>query len=151
MTSLMETPLFRAAASTFEDLAFLMPTDELDERQASSAPEAEARVDFTGPFAGTLTVHTCGPLLPRIAANMLGVDDASEAMQLDALGEVANVLCGNLLPLVAGAGAVFDLQAPRVVRLAAAPPATPAAATRLSLGIDEGRVIVTLLVESGFA
>jgi CheY-specific phosphatase CheX len=152
MTSVTETPLFRAAASTFEDLAFLMPTDGLDERQSSSAPEAEARVDFTGPFAGSLTVRTYGPLLAHIAANMLGVDGASEGMQLDALGEIANVLCGNVLPLVAGSGAVFDLRAPRVTRLHAAPsPAATASATHLSLGIGEGRVEVTLAMEEGAA
>jgi len=35
--------------------------------------------------------------------------------QHDALGELGNVICGNVLPAVAGAAATFSLQPPRLV------------------------------------
>jgi CheY-specific phosphatase CheX len=143
-------PLFTAAASTFEDLACLLPTDQLDEVQASADPEAEAHVAFTGPFAGTLVVRMHGRLLPLVAANMLGTDEPSQSLQLDALGEIANVLCGNLLPLVAGGCPVFDLEAPRVCILTGeeSPPATLPSAS-LCLGIEHGWVEVALYLKGG--
>lgn len=148
MASMTTAPLFAAAASTFEDLACLLPTDQLDETQASADPEAEARVAFTGPLSGTLLVRTHGQLLPLLAANMLGTEAPPPALQLDALGEIANVLCGNLLPLVAGGCPVFDLMAPEVCALTGdelPPEVLPAAS--LCLGIEWGWVEVELYLD----
>jgi CheY-specific phosphatase CheX len=145
-------PLFTAAASTFEDLACLLPMDQLDETQASADPEAEARVEFTGPVAGTLVVRMHGGLLPLIAGNMLGTDAPSQSLQLDALGEIANVLCGNLLPLVAGGCPEFDLEAPQVYALTGEePPPAVLPSASLCLGIEHGWVEVALYLKGGLA
>jgi len=63
----------------------------------------------------------------------------------DALGEVANVVCGNLLPEIAGRDAVFRLDAPRAFDGAGCGHGTPAAA--LSLGVDGGRAELALHLE----
>ena len=80
------------------------------------------------------------------AENMLGVSDADLAMVRDALGEVANVVCGNLLPDLAGREAVFHLSAPEPIDVTdAAWCARPAvSALSASLGIDGGRADVAL-------
>jgi hypothetical protein len=54
---------------------------------------------------------------PELAVNMLGLDDdvqVSPADQKDALREMLNIICGNLLPALAGDQAVFDIEAPEI-------------------------------------
>ena len=47
---------------------------------------------------------------------MLGEDGPLElSEQYDAVCELANIVCGNVLPLIAGERAVFDLAQPRVI------------------------------------
>jgi len=76
-------------------------------------PDAAVYVEFEGPFSGRLVIKAYGGLLSVLAANMLGESDApSQEQQHDALGEVANVICGNLLPSIAGSAEVFDLGTP---------------------------------------
>jgi hypothetical protein len=84
-------------------------------------------------------------MMPALAANMLGVDEPPPppADQRDALGELANVLCGNLLPEIAGTEHVFLLAAP-------APGderGTPTAAVTVPL--DLGTARASLFRESG--
>ncbi|MCZ6874245.1 MAG: chemotaxis protein CheX, partial [bacterium] len=55
-------------------------------------------------------------LLPSLAANMLGEDKPpSEDQQHDALCEVANVVCGNVLPRIGGSQEIFNLNPPEIV------------------------------------
>ena len=83
-------------------------------------------------------------MLPGLAANMLGVDEApGSAEQADALGELANVLCGNLLPAIAGEQHVFILEAPGPGRDEGSPVATT------SLTFDSGAVRASLYREGG--
>lgn len=101
--------LRQAAISTFETLAFLFTEGEPDEPVPSMT--ARTCVAFRGPVHGRLELHMTEDLLPVLAANMLGEDAVAGAGD-DALGEIANVICGNLLPSLAGPAAVYDLSAP---------------------------------------
>src|SRR5256885_12141673 len=98
--------LLQAAVLTFEDLGFMLPTPELDDQQKRAPLDTTVSVAFQGPYNGRLVILTCRQMLPTLAANMLGEDEATEQQQRDALGEVANVICGNMLPGIAGAKAV---------------------------------------------
>jgi len=107
--------LHRVTANTFEALAlmFLVPEDEAP----ASTPEDEvsASVTFTGPCEGALVLSVADEIMPELAENMLGLEDGSDATlahQEDALKELANVICGNLLPELAGTKAVFHISAP---------------------------------------
>lgn len=106
--------LLQAASSTFECLGFLLVDEEPDEVQEGARElEAACRVRFRGPISGALEMEVFGDVLGELAANMMGRDDAPPAeVCREALGEVANVICGNVLPAVAGTHAVFDLSAP---------------------------------------
>ncbi len=80
------------------------------------------------------------------------MDDGDEIppdQQQDALKELCNVLCGNLLPEVAGSKAVFDLAAPELLDCAALEAAragqTPRA--RMTMGLDEGSIELILYHE----
>ena len=143
--------LFRTAVLTFEELGFLLPSEEVDARQAAAAPSAMVSLDFAGPFAGTLLLRLYGDLLPELAANMLGEEETPPLQeQLDALGEVTNVICGNLLPAIAGREQVFDLGEPRVA--AGASPADDADFGELraetTVGLAGGRAELSLYVRA---
>jgi len=70
-------------------------------------------VEFRGPLNGRLVVRASSSILPEVANNMLGEDDQRPvALQRDALGEIANVICGHVLPMIGGSDAVFHLAAP---------------------------------------
>ena len=150
MSSTMDRLLRQTTASTFEHLAFLVPDDECSETQAAAPLDATVLIEFHGPARGRLVLRVTSALLPLVAANMLGVEDAGHAaLQRDALGEVANVLCGNLLPALAGRQAVFHLAAPAwpAVSVPARDGDHPVA--RVRLGLEHGCAEVALFVFSG--
>lgn len=138
-TSHLEEILRQATEQTFEALAFLLP-EEPDGPANTEAHEAlvQASVGFTGPQQGQVRLLVPARLMSPLATNMMGLE-ASEAtadQQRDALGEVLNVICGNLLPAMAGSEAVFKVLAPQV-------PALPLGkrdrlAARIQLAFDEG-------------
>src|SRR5512136_311977 len=111
----------------------MLPSPELDQGQLAAKPEVAATVRFRGPINGGLTVLLCGQLLSAIAANMLGEESSpSVEQQHDALREVANVICGNMLPLIAGTKPVFNVDLPQVIAdPAMLPPGLPMACSQL--------------------
>lgn len=86
-------------------------------------------------------------MLPVIAANMLGEEEpVAEELMADALGEIANVICGNALPAIAGKKEVFRLQPP--APLAGGAEIT-APAAKAALALDEGFAEVFLYLDEG--
>jgi hypothetical protein len=101
-------------------------------------------VEFEGPFSGKLLVKLCGGLLPLIAANMLGEEDVpSKSLQYDALGEIANVICGNMLPGIAGSKDIFRVRAPKMDESVDLPPVA-----EVQVGLGLGRADLLLFVSS---
>lgn len=139
-----------ALAHTLEELCFLYEMPELEVEQEETDLPANASVTFHGPFEGALEVRMATGLLPVVAANMLGTTDLpTEADQLDALGEVANVVCGNVLPALGGATAVFDIGAPaKALSGGATPSEAPRLRVRLNLenGPAEARLYLPTAV-----
>ena len=147
MTSTITRFLSHTTAATFEDLAFLVPDVELSEEQASAVLETEASVEFRGPLNGRLLLRASASVLSLLAENMTGdADGRSEALQHDALGELANVIAGNVLPIVAGAKAEFFLGSPRVVRLTDSNADDRAAKARVTFGVEDGHIEALLFV-----
>lgn len=145
MSNTMTEALIRAATLTFEDLGFMLPDWELDEIQRKALPEAIVSIGFDGPLSGELVLRLYGGLLPSLSSNMLGQEDPpDEGMQYDALGEIANVICGNTLPVIAGSSSSFLLGTPVVGVLDkdSAPFPEPTAMT--ALGLEEGRAVILL-------
>jgi chemotaxis protein CheY-P-specific phosphatase CheC len=142
MSKKLEMGLYKAATLTFEELGFLLPTQEIDEQQLNAQVEAAVSVDFEGPFSGKLLVRVCGGLLPIIATNMLGETDVpSKNLQYDALGEIANVICGNMLPEIAGSNHTFHVSAPEIVDDIDLPPVA-----EVQVGLGLGRADLLLFV-----
>lgn len=114
----MKETLYNVAEDVLEKLAFIFsfPEDERETIDYSSA--TGARVSFSGPFTGTLIMAVSGEALPELAGNMLGLDDEDETtpeQQQDALKELINVVCGNLLPAISGKQSVFNVNPPEII------------------------------------
>jgi CheY-specific phosphatase CheX len=84
---------------------------------------------FDGPFKGSLALAVPEPFGGQVAANVLGLDmddpktengtvcQTETNCAVDALKELLNVTCGNLLTAIAGDEPVFDLTVPEVTLL----------------------------------
>jgi hypothetical protein len=148
MHNQMGKTLYRAAALTFEDLGFMLPALELDEEQANASEDASVTIAFHGPFCGRLEIRICGRILPVFAANMAGEDgEPSREEQLDVLREIANVICGNLLPEIGGTRAVFNIDAPQVHDCGPmSSPQPELLAAEARIGIEQGRAELHLFL-----
>ncbi len=148
MSKQIISPLFQAAVTTFEDLGFLMPNLE-EEEQSGTVAGITARVKFSGPFGGQLRITMSRELLPILTGNMLGEEEIpSMQQQHDALGEIANVICGNALPLIAGAKEIFHISAPEILKNGNSPVAEDAAlASRVNLSFNDGQAELQLFVD----
>ncbi len=153
MSTTTDQLLRRATVSTFESLAFLFAEDECTGEQLAAPWGGSVSVEFHGPMRGRVVLRVTESLMPAIAANMLGDDESHLVpLQRDAIGEMTNVVCGNLLPLLAGTEAVFRLDAPHWRARTTASEDSRAGDAPLSsvvLGMDDGRVEVQLYVFSG--
>lgn len=136
--------LQEVAERTFEDLAFILTTpEEFSDGNIPGGPTLVTNVVFTGPAEGTLFMSVPQEMLAELADNMLGIEDApSEEQRHDALKELLNVVCGNLLPVIAGSQAVFDVGAPAQPKSGSVPQ---------TYRQHEPNAIASLLLDSGQA
>ena len=135
------------AVRTLEDMCFFSVSNALTDEQTSAHADGAMEVRFRGPRTGRLVVRLAGGMLPVLANNMLGDADGTPAMQQDALGELANVICGNLLPLISGVHAIYDITAARstVILNTIAPVPT----TAVHLGLEQtGRADLYLFLDA---
>ncbi len=110
--------LFETTQRVFEEAAFALvdEPDETPEPVADAGPVLSAAVEFSGQFSGKLAISAPEEFVKILATNMLGVDeDDPDAQQKcgDALGEILNMVCGNLLPAIAGTEPEFRITEPR--------------------------------------
>ncbi len=148
-TDALNGTLYRVAGRVLEQLALMYLVAEDETPWASAEPEHTASVAFRGPFGGRLAVAVSDGLLPELAANMLGLPDAERPTPEqceDALKELANVICGNLLPALAGTKPVFLIEAPRLGSQNAIEAASLVGTSRLYA--DAGVVDVRLFVDN---
>ena len=111
----LETCIREAIVQTLEELGFLFAM-EAEAGEETGTDGIAVEVGFHGPLAGAVRLEMSAAVLPVLAANMLAMDgEPGRVLQMDALGELANIVCGNVLPALAGPRAVFNLDQPRVV------------------------------------
>jgi CheY-specific phosphatase CheX len=80
-------------------------------------PQLEGWIEFTGPVKGKLTLQCEEALAQALAANLLGTDCNDFQTQngaWDALAELLNVVCGNLVTVLYDAKKPFSLSAPQI-------------------------------------
>ncbi len=151
MCNELDKTLYRVAEDIFVSLAFMlpMPPEEVSEQGGESgSPTSAVSVTFTGALDGTLVLAVGDGMLPQLAANMLGLDEsgpeASRDQQLDALKELANVICGNLLTEAWSPETSFSVSSPHFlgqdVSVEAFSDSPPVATARLELMDGPARV-----------
>ncbi|MCD6288717.1 MAG: chemotaxis protein CheX [Candidatus Hydrogenedentes bacterium] len=123
MNTVSEEKLNAAVFDVFEKLVFMFGdvADKEEISQTLTEDYIHVSMNFTGQSArGMFALAVPAETSMEIAANVLGVeqdDQLAAAQATDALKEVLNVICGNLLTSVAGEKAVFNLTVPVVSSL----------------------------------
>jgi len=110
--------LYRVAEEILESLAFMFPVLDEERKKISNVFVWGASISFVGPFSGRMVILASEKILPDLVKNMLGLDAGEEvslAQQHDALMELLSIVCGNVLPVVAGKKAMFNLDVPKIL------------------------------------
>lgn len=123
---------------TLEKLAFLFALPQEGKLLEEAAEPLETvEVSFSGSFSGRMHFGLSASVMAELAGNMLGAEDGAALAieeQRDALKELANMICGNLLPAIGGREAEFSIGTPRILGAALAHPLGPdAVESRLSV------------------
>ncbi len=104
--------------TVLEDLAFLFSDPvAVDELTFDDQSFVQASMQYTGSDQGQVSLVLPKRLMPMIAANILGLDEDDDLVHdkaSDAVGEMLNIVCGQLLTTVFGDEPVFDLSPPVV-------------------------------------
>ena len=113
----LEKILSDAAVDIFEKLAFIFAFPNGEKETGHQEPVAVASVAFNGFFSGALIMRISANVLPELAANMLGSEEEEMTLdqQWDAIKETINVICGSILPTIAGEQEVFNIDPPQLL------------------------------------
>jgi CheY-specific phosphatase CheX len=135
--------LGHAVRDVFEQLCFMLPADE----GSPAAERVSVEVAFRGARSGVLCVSLPESMVSKVAGAMLGDDDSIELEeQHAAICELANIVCGNALPLIAGERGVCELDSPRILAATDAAGAAPDA--EVVVPLDEGVVLARIIFSS---
>lgn len=144
----VEKILRRAASHIFEDLCFATVSHGV--LDPPEGWDIISTVAFEGEFAGEtrrgaliLRLHQVDPA--QLAEAMLGdAEDLDDKLALDAVGELTNVVCGNVLPDVVDLRANFDLRHPDVRRAGHAEPPSGDSVKAL-VAVEDGLAEIELI------
>ncbi|HEY7878650.1 MAG TPA: chemotaxis protein CheX [Gemmatimonadaceae bacterium] len=135
------TALREAATVSFEELGLLCVGAPVELPSDPAALPAAVCVTFTGPRSGRLTLRVCDNIFRALAENMLGLEGPDAApWRWDALGEMANVICGNVLPRLLGPDSQFTLSPPAP----GGPTQYAVTSTQVEVEVEVGRARVVL-------
>jgi CheY-specific phosphatase CheX len=136
MNTAISARLTAVTTDTLKRLAFIFASPAESAPAVEESPSETVRVDFSGAFTGGLELSLSVPVLAELAANMLGADEGERLSaddQRDALKELVNVVCGNLLPALAGRAQEFNIGTPYPATADEPGWETPAAVSHLVL------------------
>jgi CheY-specific phosphatase CheX len=121
------------------NLAFMF-TDEEQVGAGSEESWLETAISYRGPLVGTLQFRCTTGFSVLLAANLLGIDSQEQEAEdkaRDAVKEFMNIVCGQLVTVLYGADAVFNLTIPEVTELPEPPELEPGDSTNSStLSVD---------------
>ncbi len=109
------------AYKTFEVTCYMFPLEDWELEalvpEGDAEPEKAALVKFDGAAEGGLLIRPDRSLMNGIAMNMLGDDDSTEPLREGALCEIANIICGNTVPLFARDESICYIRPPRIIAI----------------------------------
>jgi len=149
MSDRLKTIIAKESVQTLEKLAFIFATPEDEDIEPEAGETVDVAIRFTGPFSGSMLILYPEGDLHELAANMLGLDDEDEIageQKLDALRETINIVCGNVLPVIGGKEAVFDIAPPQLIETPADRPDVTDG-VKVQLELDEGMCFIYLFFD----
>jgi len=154
MKTRIENALIEASIRTFEDVCFMYLVPELKDSQKELVVEAAAEVKYKGEYTGKLIIEARGELFTAIATNMLSNEIPNTQQKKDALGEIANIICGNIVPsLGRQGGRGYKIESPRFLQrdelLKEEGQSAPLA--EIVLNFNQGRADIKFFVNSQFS
>jgi hypothetical protein len=102
-----------AAAEVLETMFFTSLAAEGEPVPPVTAPFLSVRLSFRGAPPGRLGLRVPVETGRRIAANFLGIDEASDSQIEDVLCELSNMVCGSVLSRLESES-VFELSHPEI-------------------------------------
>lgn len=121
MQSKYANKIHEIAVSTFEITCYMFPLEEweMDDPSSLQQPSNELRsiVKFDGAAQGAMVINPSDELAEAIATNMLGVEAADDELKQGALCEIANIICGNTVPLFAKDENICYIRPPRIAEV----------------------------------
>lgn len=103
----------------FEVTCYMFPLEEWELDAECSMPDFNeciaSIVQFDGAAEGAMVIQPTPSLLDAIAANMLGIETVDREQKEGALCEIANIICGNTVPLFAHNKQICYIRPPRIV------------------------------------
>ncbi|MBU1707839.1 chemotaxis protein CheX [bacterium] len=153
MTSDIRQVLLDVSTHVFETSAFMAvyPPEVTD--PDGGFPRMAASIHFKGPAMGRLILAVSSEILSPLATSMLGLDitdEVGENGKKDALLEVLNMMCGNVLTEIHGSKPIFNLSPPELIlweeaqaALSAVPPEN-----HLMFTVEDTRADLILQTES---
>lgn len=121
MVALNEDKLRGIAYRTFEITCYMYPLEEWeledlsDDERELNADSVTALVEFDGAAEGAISIRVSPELLNAIAENMLGMEESTEELKEGALREIANIICGNTVPVFAKGDNICYIRSPRII------------------------------------
>lgn len=108
------------AYQTFEITCYMFPVDEdeLEDMGIDTSVDQDemvtSMVTFQGAAEGAMLISASEDLYEALAANMLGVDSVDHEEKDAALCEIANIICGNIVPYFAKNGNICIINPPQI-------------------------------------
>lgn len=119
MVAVNDEELKAIAYRTFEITCYMFPLEEweIEEQNEMELDEdsVSAYVEFDGAAEGGIKIRVSPELLEAIAENMLGTDDGGTELKEAALCEIANIICGNTVPMFASGDKICYIRPPEIV------------------------------------
>ncbi|MCI5066673.1 chemotaxis protein CheX [bacterium] len=150
MVELVQEDFESVNSQIFEDwgLMFVEHLENPSEEFPSDAPVYQSVIKFSGEHSGHYHIFCREDFMEALAQNVLGeLDGCTPEEQRDALQEMANVVCGNLLTKLFGEDHVYELRPPEVTETNIVSLNTALEATHCAFMADDCPVVVSLQLE----
>ncbi|QTA81680.1 Chemotaxis phosphatase CheX-like domain-containing protein [Desulfonema limicola] len=151
MKQVIKKILYQVTEDVLGKLAFMFTFPEDERELIENDSVLTASVSFEGMYKGALVMTISDHVLPELTGNMLGIEEdetSTSEQQHDALKELINVICGNLLPEIAGKEAIFKVGMPQIFFNQQAPSfsdLTPVSSAKLA--IEDGECDIHLYIQ----